>query len=204
VTADVLGVAQVGAQTSLRETSSATTRLVLGFVRESKGDAGVAQVLARAALPETLEQLESESHWVSYDARIALFQAAVEVLGNRRSMFNIGASVMQQSVSPSLVLLLRTLGSPTQVFRSLPRAVSKFSTTSAMRVIEGGRTHATIQYQLHDGYLHSRLDCEYAQGLFTVVPQLFGLPAAKVVPDECESDGAEAYPHHVTWARRSR
>jgi len=175
-----------------------------------KGDAGVAQVLARAALPETLEQLEqleqleSESHWVSYDARIALFQAAVEVLGNRRSMFNIGASVMQQSVSPSLVLLLRTLGSPTQVFRSLPRAVSKFSTTSAMRVIEGGRTHATIRYQLHDGYLHSRLDCEYAQGLFTVVPQLFGLPAAKVVPDECESDGAEAYPHHVTWARRSR
>ena len=77
MTADVLGVAQVGAQTSLRETSSATTRLVLGFVRESKGDAGVAQVLARAALPETLEQLESESHWVSYDARIALFQAAV-------------------------------------------------------------------------------------------------------------------------------
>lgn len=204
VTADALAVEQVGTQTSLRETSSATTRLVLGFVRDAKGDVGVAQVLERAALPETLDVLESDSHWVSYDARIALFQAAVEVLGDRRAMFDIGASVMRQSVSPSLVLLLRALGSPAQVFRSLPRAVSKFSTTSTMRILEAGRTHATIRYQLHEGYVHSRLDCQYAQGLFTVVPTLFGLPAAKVVHDECESDGAEACVYHVTWARRSR
>ena len=54
------------------------------------------------------------------------------------------------------------------------------------------------------GYVHSRLDCDYARGLFTVVPQIFRLPAAHVVHEECESDGAPACVYHVTWDRRSR
>ncbi len=188
----------------LCETSSATTRLILGFVREHAGDAGVAEVLRRADLSADAAVLESETRWVSYDVRIRLMAAATEVLGDRDAMFQVGASVLRQSVSPSLVLLMRALGSPAQVFRQLPRAVGKFSTTSTMRILETTRTSAVIHFKLHDGFTHSRLDCAYAQGLFSVVPELFGLPAAHIVHDECESDGSPACVYHVTWMRHSR
>lgn len=188
----------------MRETSSATTKLILGYVRGQAGDSAVREVLQRAGLSTDLTKLESNSHWVSYEARIRLMAAAADVLSDSDAMFKVGASALRQSISPSLVLLLRALGSPSQVFRHLPRAVAKFSTTSVMRVPETTRTSALIRYQLHDGYQHSRLDCAYAQGLFSVVPEIFGLPPARIVHDECESDGAPECVYHVTWAQRRR
>ena len=48
-----------------RETSSATTRLVLAYVRDRAGDAAVARVLELADVPHTLSELEDPSRWVS-------------------------------------------------------------------------------------------------------------------------------------------
>lgn len=188
----------------MRETSSATTKLILGYVRGQAGDGAVRQVLDRARLSGDVAKLESDSHWVSYEDRIRLMEAATVILGDSDAMRKVGASALRLSISPSLVLLLRALGSPSQVFRHLPRAVAKFSTTSVMRVPETTRTSALIRYRLHNGYQHSRLDCAYAQGLLSVVPEIFGLPPARIVHDECESYGAPECVYHVTWAQRRR
>jgi diguanylate cyclase (GGDEF)-like protein len=48
------------------------------------------------------------------------------------------------------------------------------------------------------------LDCQYAQGLLTSVPSVFGLPPARIVHDECESDGHPTCLYHLTWQPRSR
>jgi len=187
-----------------RETSSATTRLVLEYVRSRAGEAAVARVVELADVPHSLEALEDPSHWVSYDVRCRLFGAAVEVLGDPRAMIEVGASLFTTSVSPSLLLLVRAVGSAAQVYRQLPRAVSKFSTTSTMTVLEAGRTAATIRFQLHEGYTPSRLDCDYARGLISTVPVVFGLPPAHVVHEACQAFGDPACIYYVTWSRRHR
>jgi diguanylate cyclase (GGDEF)-like protein len=187
-----------------RETSGATTRLVVGYVRERSGEAGVAELLRRAQIDRPVAELEDESVWSPYDERIRLFEAAIDVTGEPDAMFEIGASALRQRVSHSLILLLRAMGSPKVVFRQLARAVPKFTTTSTMEVLDAGRTHATIRYRLHDGYEHSRLDCRYAQGLFSVIPQFWGLPPAHIEHEECQSDGHDACLYRVTWSRRSR
>lgn len=146
------------------ETSGATTGLVVRYVRARGGEAAVEALLRRANVPHPLAELEDEARWVSYDTRIRLFEAAVEVLADPRAPYAPGASALRSGLNPSLVLLLRALGSPSQVYRQLPRAVPKFTTTSTMKVVESGPTHATLRYRLHEGYAHSRLDCEYAQG----------------------------------------
>lgn len=187
-----------------RETSSATTKLILAYVRSLLGDEAVDRVLQQAELPHPRALLESDSHWVSYQTRIRLMTAAVDVLGDDEAMFKVGGSAIRSSVAPSLVLLLRALGTPAQVYRKLPRALGKFSTTSTLEMVEVTRDSAVIRFKLHEGYAHSRLDCSYAQGLFSVVPEIFGLPPAHILHDECESDGFDACIYHVTWARRSR
>ena len=187
-----------------RETSGATTGGLLRYVRAVAGEDAVALVLERAAVPFAAEQLEDQSLWWSYDTRIRLFEAATEVLADPRLMYRVGAAALQSGLAHPLVLLLRAMGTPRQVFRKLPRAVAKFSTTSTMEVLDAGATSATIRYTLHAGYRHSRLDCSYAQGLLSVVPTIFGLPEARIQHDECESDGHAACVYEVTWDRRGR
>ncbi len=187
-----------------RETSGATTGGLLRFVRNRGGDEAVAAVLERAGVAWTAEDLEDQSRWWSYDTRIRLFAAATEVLDDPDTMYQVGANALHSGLAHSIVLLLRAMGSPRQVLRQLPRAVTKFSTTSTMEVLEVGATSATIRYELHEGYRHSRLDCDYAQGLITNVPVIFGLPPARIVHGECESDGHPACVYELSWDSRRR
>jgi diguanylate cyclase (GGDEF)-like protein len=187
-----------------RETSGATTGLVLGYVRARAGEAAVGEVLRRAGVSSTAEQLASAAHWTSYDTRIRLFAAATEVLGDPETMFRVGREGLSHGMNPALVLVVRAMGSPQQVYRQLPRAVAKFSTTSTMEIVEIGAGHATIRFTLHPGYAHSRLDCDYARGLIEMVPAIFGDAPADVLHNECESDGHPACVYHLTWAHRGR
>jgi diguanylate cyclase (GGDEF)-like protein len=186
------------------ETSGVTTRLIMRYVREHGGEPAVHELLRRARVPYELADLDDESRWVSYDTRIRLFEAAVEVLGDPDCTFAMGATSLRTGMNHSLILLLRALGTPRQVYRQLPRSVPKFSTTSTMEVLELTTTQATLSFRLHDGYPHSRLDCRYAQGLISMVPEIFGLRPATVVHEACQSDGSPACVYELRWARRSR
>jgi len=187
-----------------RETSGATTGVLLRYVRSFGGDDAVARVLDLAGVPYSAEQLEDQALWWSYATRIRLFEAATEVVGDPRLMFRVGAAALDSGLAHSIVILLRAMGTPRQVFRQLPRAVAKFSTTSTMEIVESGATAATIRFTLHPGFEHSRLDCMYAQGLLTQVPTVFGLPPAEIEHADCESDGAPSCVYRLTWDRRSR
>ena len=158
------------AEPEARETSGATTGLVLEFVRQQAGEAAVEETLRRAGVPFTAAELTQPAHWVSYDTRIRLFAAATEALDDPATMFRVGREALAHGMNPGLVLLVRAIGSPRQVYRQLPKAVAKFSTTSTMQIVESGATHATIRFELHEGYAHSRLDCDYVQGLIGMVP----------------------------------
>ncbi|MFP5348199.1 MAG: putative bifunctional diguanylate cyclase/phosphodiesterase [Actinomycetes bacterium] len=187
-----------------RETSGATIRLLLAHVRRRGGESAVAEVLRRAATSYGAEDLEDIGFWVGYDTRIRLFEAATEVLADPDTMFKVGTEALQNGVNHALVLLLKALGSPGTCYRRLPGAVVKFSTTSTMEILDARRSSATIRYRLHDGYRHSRLDCAYARGLLSVVPQLFGLPPARIDHAECESDGYDSCLYRVSWDERSK
>jgi diguanylate cyclase (GGDEF)-like protein len=194
----------VTAATEAHETSGATTGGLIRYLRRVGGEDAVAAVLARAGVTATPAELDDQSRWWSYDTRIRLFAASTEVLRDPRTMYEVGAAALQTGLAHSLVILLRAMGSPRQVFGQLPRAVQKFSTTSTMEILETGPTTATIRYRLHDGYAHSRLDCLYTQGLLSTVPVIFTLPPARIVHDVCQSDGHEACVYHLEWAPRVR
>jgi diguanylate cyclase (GGDEF)-like protein len=193
-----------GPAVEARETSGATTALVLGFVRQRGGAAAVEETLRRAGITGSAHELSLPSHWIGYDTRIRLFAAATEVLDDPQTMFRVGREALQNGLPAGLILLIRAIGSPRQVYRQLPKAVAKFSTTSTMEIVECGATEATIRFTLHEGYRHSRLDCDYVQGLIGAVPTVFGLPEANVLHNECESDGYPACIYHLTWENRRR
>jgi diguanylate cyclase (GGDEF)-like protein len=187
-----------------RETSGVTTAGLLRYVEAQGGPDAVAQVLDRADVSPTADELRDQSRWFGRETRVRLFEAATEVLGDPDVPFRVGAHAMRSGLGHSLVLVLRTLGSPAQVFRRMPRTAAKFTTTSTMEVLGTSATSATMALHLHEGFEHSPLDCDYARGLATTVPEIFGLPTGIVASSECQAGGGRTCVYTVTWERRSR
>ena len=187
-----------------RETSGVTTAGLLSYVARVGGPGAVSRVLERADVVATAEELADQSRWFSYDTRLRLFAAATEVLDVPDPMFDLGSAAMRSGLAHSLVLVLRTLGTPRQVFRRLPRATAKFTTVSTMEILDTTATSARVALHLHEGYPHSALDCDYARGLATTIPEIFGLPTGVIVSAECQVAGGRTCVYEVTWERRSR
>src|SRR3954468_6612185 len=74
-----------------RETSGATTALVLSYVRERGGEAAVTETLRRADVPFPAAELSRPDHWISYNTRIRLFAAATDVLSDPETMWRVGS-----------------------------------------------------------------------------------------------------------------
>src|SRR4051794_12844739 len=93
-----------------RETSGATTALVMSYVRERGGEAAVAETLRRAAVPFTADELARPDHWVGYDTRVRLFAAATEVLDDPETMWRGGRGGPANRPRPPPLLLLPAVG----------------------------------------------------------------------------------------------
>jgi diguanylate cyclase (GGDEF)-like protein len=189
---------------SSRETAGATICLIVRYVRGHLGDDGVARLLALAGESRSVAELEDERRWSTYEQKIALFEAAAEVLGDRHITMHMGESALEHQVGAGLRLLLRALGSPRIVLDNVAKACPKFSTVASMETLESDGSHAVIAYWLHEGHEPHRLDCELNIGLLRVVGPLFGLPPLAVDHTECQLLGAERCIYRVSWSRRSR
>lgn len=185
-----------------RETSAATTSLLLRHARAQGGDAAVARVLERSGVPFTAAQLEQPGHWVSHSTRLRLLEALAEVLGDPSASYHAARGFLERGGHHGVVLMLRGLGSPARVYRQVARASGRFTTSGSVLVDRVGPGEATIRYRVHEGHDPSPLDCQYVRGLLSLVPELFGLPAADADHAACQSEGASSCVFEVRWAER--
>ena len=185
-----------------RETSGATTCLVARYVREHAGEEGLRRVTAASGINAPVEALEDERRWFTYEEKIALFEAAAGVIGDADVTRHIGESALLHQIGAGVRVLLRTLGSPRVVLSNVARAAPKFSTVATMDVLELGRSHAVVSYELRADKVPHHLDCLYNQGLISVFGPLFGMPLLEVEHLECQVLGAPRCVYRVHWPRR--
>ncbi|MEA2486339.1 MAG: hypothetical protein QOD46_1450 [Actinomycetota bacterium] len=187
-----------------RETSGVTTAVILDYVESHGGRGAVAKVLSLAGEERSPAELEDPATWSTYDQKIALFQAAAQVLQDRLVARHIGATVLESNVGRGLKMLLRTLGSPRQVLRNSAKAGPRLSNVCTVQAREVENNHAVISYRLHEGLTPSRLDCDFNIGLLSEVPTLFGLRRASVIHDDCQVRGAPECVYLLRWSTHSR
>jgi diguanylate cyclase (GGDEF)-like protein/putative nucleotidyltransferase with HDIG domain len=184
-----------------RETSGMTSKLVLSYVERQGGEAAIQEVLARCGLEDREQSLRDESSWFSFDAKIQLFEAAAEVLGDPQVMWRVGESALELSVADGLKAALRALGTPGLVYRNVVRANAKFNTVQGMELVEVGRDHARVRFTDLAGVGFHPLDCDYTAGLLSCVPALFGQPLARISHPVCGVTGGDACVYDVSWSR---
>ena len=188
-----------------RETSGITVHAILRHVGEQGGERAVAEVLDRAVGSADPAPYLDKRRWWSYPTKIALFEAAAEVLGDEDVGLRVADAVLKHSVGTAERLALSLTGGPGRLLRMIAKAGAKFSTVADMRALRVSSGGASVEYRLHDGYRPSRFDCDYTRGLLIQVPAVFDLPPGMVTHTVCQVRGADVCRYDVTWRRpRSR
>src|SRR5581483_5751254 len=137
--------------------------------------------------------------WFSYETKITLWQAAEHTLADPRIAEHAGASVLEFSVAPGLKRALQALGSPDLVYRNVVRANSKFNWAHELVMVERAPGHVRLRYRDVSGVGYHRYDCDYTRGLLGTVPELFGLPPARVTQRVCGAKGGDCCEFDVRW-----
>ena len=182
-----------------RETGGVTTRLILDYVEHQAGRPAVQALLRRTELTDAENLLRDENHWSSFETKIAMLDAAAEVLEDPLAARHIGQAGMNFNVAPALKVSLRALGSPRLIYKNIGRTCSKFTTTHRMEALEVGTHHARIAYTDVSGTGYRHADCELNIGFLSCCPLLFGLPLARISHPVCARDGGDTCIYELRW-----
>jgi diguanylate cyclase (GGDEF)-like protein len=180
--------------------SGLTSRLILSYVEREAGGQAVKNMLLQAGLAGTEADLRDENHWFSYETKLALWSAAEEVLEDPDVAEHVGAAMLDLSVAMGLKRTLRALGTPGFVYGNVARANAKFNWAHQLAVIDRSGASVRMRYTDVSGVGYHRYDCAYTKGLLATVPQLFGLPLARVAHPVCGAEGGPWCEFDVRWS----
>ena len=179
--------------------SCSMTHVALKLVHIQGGDAAVAELLRVAGSSRERSYLENVEHWVSLEEACALLDAGVEVADDPLFARRVGEQTLRQHAGTQVATLLRSLGSVEAVLQAVARSAAKLSTVTDMSAVEVSPGRAVVTAVARPGFVRHRLHCEWASGLLSGTPILFGLPLAHVVESECQARGDAQCHYTVRW-----
>jgi diguanylate cyclase (GGDEF)-like protein len=176
-----------------------TSALLLTYVERRAGLDKAREVLRRAGAAHREAELRDEASWFSFELKIRLFEAMVEVLDDPQATRKMGEAALDLQVAAGLKVALRALGSPRLLYKNVSRANAKFSARHVLDLLELGSTHARMCFRdIGGGEIHP-LDCDYTRGLLACAPGLFGLPRARISHSCRAHEGTDGCVYDITW-----
>ena len=114
----------------------------------------------------------------------------------------VGADAAERLNASPVAALLRSLGSPENVYRQIATTASKFSVAAQLEATDAVPGSPRSSPPPRPASSAAPHHCAWTRGLLSTTPMLFGLPRADVQHDECAAFGAE--PHAATGSRGTR
>jgi diguanylate cyclase (GGDEF)-like protein len=183
--------------------SCSMTAVALARVHAFGGPEAVDEVLRLAGSPRTREYLSDITNWIAYDEAVALWQAGARVTHHPQFARAVGMDAAQRMGTSQVAAMLRSLGSPENVYGAIATGAAQFSTVTKLAVSRAEPGFAEVVAVAVDEFPRSIEHCAWTSGLLTCSPALFGLQPATVEHDECQAMGAERCTYHVRWEAAS-
>jgi len=182
-----------------REVSCSMTSVVLRLIRREGGAAAVTELLELSQTKREVAYLENVDNWVSLQEATALLAAGVRQTGDERFARRVGEETLRQHAGTQVATVLRSLGSTEAVLKAVAQTAARLSAVTKMDTLEAGPGHAVVRALAREGFTRGRLHCDWATGLMSGTPILFGLPLARVEETECQVRGDKQCLYTVSW-----
>jgi diguanylate cyclase (GGDEF)-like protein len=179
--------------------SCSMSAVLLAEVSELAGEESIPELLRVAGSTRSREYLCDISNWISYEEAIALWRAGMRVTHNPHLPLLTGQRAARRLSSSPVAALLRSLGSPENVYRQITTTASKFSTVTRLDAVDAGAGYAVLTATAAEGFPRASEHCWWTIGLLSTTTILFGLPPAHVEHDSCAALGADACTYRITW-----
>lgn len=179
------------------------TAVLLAEVVAMAGEDSIPQLLTLAGSRRTADYLRDITNWISYDEAVALWRAGARVTHNPQLPTLVGQRAALRLSGSPVAALLRSLGSPENVYRQISIAAAKFSTVVRLEAVDAGPGFAELIAVPVDGFDRAADHCAWTIGMLSGATVLFGMPIASVEHDRCAALGAPECTYRVTWANDS-
>jgi diguanylate cyclase (GGDEF)-like protein len=173
--------------------------VLLARVHAFGGSRAVADVLRLAGSKRTPEYLLDITNWIAYDEAVALWEAGARVTHHPQFARMVGEDAARRLGGSQVAAMLRSLGSPQNVYRAITTGGAKFSSVTKLETTKADPGYAEIVAEAVEGFPRSAEHCAWTCGLLTCTTSLFGLPPASVEHEECQAKGADRCVYHVRW-----
>ena len=180
--------------------SCSMSAVLLARVHDYGGHAAVAELLARAGSRRLPEELMDIVNWISYDEAVALWRAGALITHHPQFARAVGEDTARRLNASPVASLLRSLGSPENVYRQIATTATRYNTISSLEAVECGPGFARIHAVAVEGFPRDPSHCAWTCGLLSQPTVLFGLPPATVEHEVCAAFGAPSCEYRVTWA----
>jgi diguanylate cyclase (GGDEF)-like protein len=182
-----------------REVSCSMTSVALRLIRSGGGEAAIAELLELSQTKREVGYLENVDNWVSLKEATALLEAGVRQTGDELFARRVGEQTLRQHAGTQVATVLRSLGSTEEVLKTVAHTAARLSAVTKMDTLEAGPGRAVVRALAREGFTRGRLHCDWATGLMSGTPILFGLPLARVEETECQTRGDPQCLYTVTW-----
>lgn len=146
--------------------------------------------------------LSDEVNWIPSSLIVRLFENARRITGDEDAAFKIGFdSIINREFSYWQRIFLRVFSSPRFTLRRLNQLNAKLNSTKIVELVYDTSSHAVVRWHWREGVISSKDVCSYNRGIFSAIPTMMGLPAAKVVENPCTFEGGPYCEVTVTWGR---
>jgi diguanylate cyclase (GGDEF)-like protein len=180
-----------------RHFGGATTRFVIGSLREHMSDDAIGTLLDDIGDPRTVDELTDDSTWSSYEQVRLLLEGAAVALGSSARLRDPGTTLLAST--PEFATMLQAMGSPAALYEHLGDLSARVSPIVRMTTREIDTNEWLCDYSFTEPFEAFRAYCDFTAGMLGKIPRVFSFPNAEVVEEACQLDGAPQCRMRVRW-----
>ena len=192
----------IGPNNIKMEVNCRTARCVLLYFENKYGKEKLKEFISSTGM--SLEHLEDENNWISFDYWNKLLDMLVDYTGDPDSVYECGIYTASKAAWGLFSPVWTFLGSPRGTYGLLPMVGAMFSRIGNYEIKELKQNSATVKLQLFKPYKQTRNNCRNVQGQLAGVPTYWGLPPARVEELQCHAQGSDYCLYRLSWEEKFR
>jgi signal transduction histidine kinase len=174
-------------------------KMVLLYLEDKLGLDAMCDFVCQTKM--NVDYLLDRSNWISLDYYYRFLNRLVEFTGNSNSPYEAGLYASKKKCFGPIEVLLARCASIEATYKFLVWSAPRWNRVAEWKMLEAGRNACKLSVCNYT-YSQTKNNCLCIQGVLATMPQVKGLPTAKVEELQCACDGADACIYKLTWVDR--